>query len=244
VLCIALDHLSLHRNLELYRERQRAETQRARADQLLANVLPARVVDEIKHAGRATARRIDNLGVLFADIVGFTRYASELPPQAVVLVLDEIFCAFDELAQRHGVEKIKTIGDAYMAVSESGAAALCRVALEMRQALERYNAANGTRLSMRIGIHAGPAVAGVLGVQRFLYDVWGDTVNVASRLEGGSQPGSIQVSEPVVRQAGREFSFTARGPVELEGRGSMNTWWLLGTAEAARRPLLSVVGAA
>jgi class 3 adenylate cyclase len=236
VLCLWLDRFTYSRDRALYRETQRAEAERERADQVLYNVLPRAVADEIKQAGRVQARKFDNLGVLFADIAGFTQFSSRLPPDALVLVLDEIFSSFDALVQQHRLEKIKTIGDAYMVISPGRVDALCRLALDMRAALERYNHANGTDMAMRIGLHAGPAVAGVLGVQRFLYDVWGDTVNIASRLESAGRAGSIQVSDAVVRQAGDGFTFHARGLVELQGRGRMLTYWLLGTAQAAAPP--------
>ncbi|WP_332814829.1 adenylate/guanylate cyclase domain-containing protein [Ramlibacter sp.] len=235
MLCLWLDRFTWSRDRALYAETQRAEAERARADAVLYNVLPQAVAEEIKRQGRVRARKFDNLGVLFADIAGFTGFASRLPPDALVLVLDEIFSSFDALAQKHGVEKIKTMGDAYMAVSQGGVPALCRLALDLRAALERYNHANGTSMALRIGIHAGPAVGGVLGAQRFLYDVWGDTVNVASRLESAGRAGSIQVSEAVVRQAGEGFAFTARGLVELQGRGRVLTYWLLGQARAAEQ---------
>ncbi|HYD74670.1 adenylate/guanylate cyclase domain-containing protein [Ramlibacter sp.] len=230
VLCLWLDRFTWSRDRALYLETRRAEAERARADEVLHQVLPTAVAEEIKREGRVRARKFDNIGVLFADIAGFTAFSSRLPPDALVLVLDDIFTAFDALVQRHGVEKIKTIGDAYMVVSHAGVSALCRLALDLRAALEGYNHANGTSLAMRIGIHAGPAVGGVLGAQRFLYDVWGDTVNIASRLESAGRAGSIQVSETVVQQAGEAFSFTARGLVELQGRGRVLTYWLLGPA--------------
>jgi len=234
MLCLWLDRFTYLRDVALYRQTRRAEAERERADQVLGHVLPSAVAEQLKRHGRVPARKIDNLGVLFADIAGFTRYASRLPPHAVVLVLDELFSRFDALVQRHGVEKIKTTGDGYMAVCEGRVAGLCALALDMREALDDYNRAHGTQLAMRIGIHAGPAVAGVLGVQRYHYDVWGDTVNIASRLEDASRPGAIQVSEAVVRQAGAGFDFGARGLVELQGRGRMLTWWLHGRAGADR----------
>ncbi|WP_167772883.1 adenylate/guanylate cyclase domain-containing protein [Ramlibacter humi] len=227
VLCLWLDRFTFARDLALYTETQRAETERKRADEVLHNALPRAVAEEIKRDGRARARKFDNLGVLFADIVGFTRFSSGLPPEQLVLVLDDIFSGFDRLADWHGVEKIKTIGDAYMAVSHVRVDALCRLALDMRLVLARYNRENGTELAMRIGVHAGPAVGGVLGVRRFLYDVWGDTVNVASRLESSGREGGIQVSEAVVRQAGAAFDFSARGLVDLRGRGPLLAYWLL-----------------
>ncbi len=234
VLCLALDRFTYSRDLALYRETRRAEAERDRADALLARVLPATVAQELKTTGQVQARKFDNLGVLFADIVGFTAYASRVPPAALVHVLDGVFSSFDALAQQHGIEKIKTIGDGYMAISDGRIEALCALALDLRDALERYNRENGTQLAMRIGIHAGPAVAGVLGVQRPLYDVWGDTVNIASRLENCADAGAIQVSESVVRQAQSAFAFGARGLVELKGRGRMMTWWLLGPASSGQ----------
>lgn len=233
MLCLGLDRFTYSRDLALYTESRRAEAERARADEVLHNALPPAIAEELKRHRKVRARKFDNLGVLFADIVGFTHFSSRLPADALVLVLDGIFSAFDALSTRHGVEKIKTIGDAYMAVLPSGIVPLCRLALDMRTALDQYNRSNGTELSLRIGIHAGPAVAGVLGIQRFLYDVWGDTVNVASRLESTGSPGGIQVSEAVVRQAGEGFAFHARGLVELQGRGRLLTYWLLGTAHGA-----------
>ncbi len=240
VLCLVLDRHQLAQALQLFREQRRAEAERARADTVLAHVLPPAVAEELKRTGRVQARKFDNLGVLFADIAGFTTFSRQLPPEALVLVLDEIFSGFDALVQRHGLEKIKTIGDAYMVVGDRRIPALCALALDMRAALDRYNRANGTALAMRIGLHAGPAVAGVLGVQRYVYDVWGDTVNVASRLESSGRAGCIQVSEPVVRQAGAAFGFSARGLVELAGRGPVLTWWLSQAAHpalAAQTPL-------
>ena len=230
MLCLWLDRFTYSRDQALYRQTRRAEVERERADQVLAHVLPPAIAEQLKREGRVPARKIENLGVLFADIAGFTRYASRLPPHAVVVVLDELFSRFDALAQQHGVEKIKTTGDGYMAVSEGRIGALCAFALDLREALEQYNRSHGTQLAMRIGIHAGPAVAGVLGVHRCHYDVWGDTVNIASRLEDAGRPGEIQVSEAVVRQADAGYAFAARGVIELQGRGRMLTWWLHGRA--------------
>lgn len=233
VLCLWLDRITFSRDLDLYRQTQRAQAERARADEVLHNVLPHAIAEELKRDRRIAARKFQNLGVLFADIAGFTRYASRLPPDALLLVLDEIFTAFDSLVERHGVEKIKTIGDAYMAVADARVPALCQLALDMRDALDRYNRANGTQLAMRIGIHAGPAVGGVLGTKRFLYDVWGDTVNVASRVETAGRAGSIHVTDAVAQQAAGRFAFAGRGLIELQGRGRMLTYWLVGEASAA-----------
>jgi class 3 adenylate cyclase len=228
MLCLWLDRFTYSRDLALYTERQRAEAERARADEVLCNALPRAVAEELKREGRVRARKVQNLAVLFADIVGFTRFSSQLPPDALVLVLDGIFRTFDDLVERHGAEKIKTIGDAYMVVAEGGAGTLCGLALAMQEAIEDYNRVNGTSLAMRIGIHAGPAVAGVVGAKRFLYDVWGDTVNIASRIESTGRAGAVHVSDAVARQAGSGYAFQARGPIDLQGRGRVATAWLLG----------------
>ena len=242
VLCLWLDRFTHSRDLALYQQTQRAHLERARADALLHNVLPLAVAEELKRERRITARKFENLGVLFADIAGFTHYAKRLPPDALVVMLDEIFTCFDAQVERHGVEKIKTIGDAYMAVADAGVPALCELALDLRDALDRYNRSNGTQLAMRIGIHVGPAVAGVLGTKRFLYDVWGDTVNVASRVESAGRAGSIHVTDAVVQQATTGFTFASRGMTDLQGRGRVLTYWLVDRAGAAvqARPLAAV----
>ncbi|MBI2769195.1 MAG: adenylate/guanylate cyclase domain-containing protein [Burkholderiales bacterium] len=232
VLCMELDRFTYSRNRELYGETQRAEAERIRADKVLYNVLPASIADELKRDDKVNAVKFENMGVMFADIVGFTAFSRGLPPDALVMVLGQIFSSFDDLVERHGLEKIKTIGDAYMVVSYQRIPSLCQLALDMSAAVERYNSANGTQLSLRIGIHAGPAVAGVIGVKRFLYDVWGDTVNVASRIEASGKPGAIHVSEAVCLQAREAFGFKAREPIELRGRGPMATYWLLGSSAA------------
>ena len=227
-LCIELDKFCYTHNRRLFDETRRAETEQARADKVLYNVLPASIADELKRSDRVSAVKFENMGVLFADIAGFTRYSRALPPDALVMMLNQIFSSFDDLVERHGLEKIKTIGDAYMVTAHQRIDALCLLALDMRLAMEHYNHANGTALAMRIGIHAGPAVAGVIGVKRFLYDVWGDTVNVASRMEESGLPGAIQVSEAVWSQTQAGFAFHSREPVEIKGRGLMPTWWLMG----------------
>jgi class 3 adenylate cyclase len=236
VLCIELDKLTHARNLELYTQTRRAEAERARADKVLYNVLPAAIADELKRDGRVKAVKFENMGVLFADIAGFTGFSRALPPDALVLVLNDIFSAFDELVERHALEKIKTIGDAYMVVSDQRLDRLAQLALDMGEALRRYNRANGTELGMRIGIHAGPVVAGVIGVKRFLYDVWGDTVNVASRMESTGATGAIHVTEAVYRQIRGSFDLRAREALDIKGGGTLSTWWLLGPATASAAP--------
>jgi len=233
VLCVELDKFTYARNVELYTETQRAEAERARADKVLCNVLPASIADELKRDGRVRARKFENMGVLFADIAGFTGFSRALPPDALVLVLNDIFSAFDKLVDRHALEKIKTIGDAYMVVSSQRLDSLAQLALDMGEALQHYNRINGTQLGMRIGIHAGPTVAGVIGVKRFLYDVWGDTVNIASRMESTGATGEIQVTEAVYRQLRGQFEFRAREALDIKGGGTLCTWWLMAPAKPA-----------
>ena len=195
---------------------------------MLYNVLPASIADELKQHDKVNAVKFENMGVLFADIAGFTNFSRSMPPDALVMVLNQVFSSFDELVERHGLEKIKTIGDAYMVTSHQRIGALCELALDMCDAMDGYNKANGTQLGMRIGVHAGPAVAGVIGVKRFLYDVWGDTVNVASRIEAAGEPGRIHVTEAVFLQARDQFDFEERAPIDVKGRGRMTTYWLAG----------------
>jgi adenylate cyclase len=221
-----LDKYTHERNVELFTEKQRAEHERARADKVLYNVLPTSIADELKRNERVDAVRFEGMGVLFADIVGFTSYSSSLPPQALVVVLDEIFSRFDRLVDRHDLEKIKTIGDAYMAVSQKRTDSLAALALDMLHAIDAYNAENGTALQLRIGLHVGPAVAGVIGVKRFLYDVWGDTVNVASRMESNGEPGRVHVTQAVRSQLQDRFAFEERGGIEVKGKGVMTTYFL------------------
>jgi len=230
VLCIELDKFTYARNLELFAQTQRAEAECARADKVLYNAFPASIADELKRDGKVKAVKFENMGVLFADIAGFTNFSRTLPPDALVLVLNDIFSSFDDLVDRYALEKIKTIGDAYMVVSHQRLTDLGQLALDMGDAVLRYNKANGTGLGMRIGIHVGPTVAGVIGVKRFLYDVWGDTVNVASRMEASGEPGAIHVTEAVYLQTRESFEFSAREPINLRDRGRMSTYWLLGRA--------------
>jgi class 3 adenylate cyclase len=236
ILCLALDRFMYSRSLALYGEIRRAEAERERADRVLYNVLPASIADELKRHDKVNAVKFENLGVLFADIAGFTAYSRSLPPDALVLMLNQVFSLFDERVDRLGLEKIKTIGDAYMVVSYARVASLCELALQMQDAMAAYNRTNGTALAMRIGIHAGPAVAGVIGVKRFLYDVWGDTVNVASRMEAAGQPGSIHVTQAVAQQASGEFEFESRGLIEIRGRGTVPGYWLRGPRVAGAVP--------
>jgi guanylate cyclase len=211
----------------------RIEQENARAEGLLVQVLPEPIVRRLKR-GQQVADHVDAVTVVFADIVGFTPLAARLAPTEVVDLLDEIFRRFDDLATKHGVEKIKTIGDAYMAVAgapehcDDHAARAARLALAMRDAVRELAASRNIELSMRIGLHTGEVVAGVIGAQRFAYDLWGDTVNTASRMESHGQPGEIQLTAATRAALGDAFRTRERGEIDVKGRGRVATHWLDG----------------
>lgn len=226
LVALQLDKYAYAHNLELYKEMRRADNERARADKVLFNVLPTSIANELKRAEKVNAVKFEQMGVMFADIVGFTSFSQALAPQALVVVLDQIFSRFDSLVEKYGLEKIKTIGDAYMAVSHKETEKLVLLALDMLDAIAQHNRQNGTGLQLRIGLHVGPAVAGVIGVKRFLYDVWGDTVNVASRMESSGEPGKVQVTEAVFEQLRGRFDFECRGKLAVKGMGTMTTYFV------------------
>jgi adenylate cyclase len=207
-----------------------------RSERLLLNVLPAAIAERLKVQPGAIADGYASVTVLFADIVGFTTFADVRPPEDVVAVLNELFSGFDELADRFGVEKIKTIGDAYMAVGglplpkENHEAAVADMALAMRDVVERFNADTGGELAVRIGIARGPVTAGVIGTRKFSYDVWGDTVNMASRMESHGIAGRIQVTSAVMQALCDRYAFEERGTIEVKGKGPATTYFLRGRA--------------
>ena len=236
VFAFVVDGYMMKSSMEFYLEQQRVEAERARADSVLYNALPMSIANELKLNNTVKAEKYQHMTVLFADIVGFTKFSSSLPPDAVIHILNQIFSEFDDLVEAHQVEKIKTIGDAYMVVGKGkgNVVAVADLALQMLKSMERYNAVNGVNFALRIGIHIGPTVAGVIGLKRFLYDVWGDAVNTASRMESMGTPGRIQVSEAYRKELGTAFAFEDRGEVEVKGKGLMHTYYLLG-----RNPSLS-----
>jgi adenylate cyclase len=217
----------------LFAEKCHVVRERQRADSVLYNALPRRIAEELKTHQCVQARSHPAMSVLFADIVGFTAFAAQRSPDQVLAVLNALFSEMDALVDSHQVEKIKTIGDAYMVVSQANPAALAQVALSMRELMQHFNARMGYQLALRLGLHCGPTIAGVIGHKRFLYDVWGDTVNLASRMEGSSEPGHIHASESLFLALRHAFDFEARGLVYIKGKGVLPTYFLLGAKPAA-----------
>lgn len=210
------------------------ETERARSRQLLLNVLPERIVARLEQGEQPIADRHDEVAVLFSDFEGFTAIAASLEPTELIAELNDLFAGFDRIAAGNGVEPIKTIGDAYLGIGglaggSEGARSVAEAALEMT-AFVAGREARAADWRIRIGLHVGPVVAGVVGASRFAYDVWGDTVNVASRLESTSEPGRIHVSREVADRLADVFVLEARGPIELKGKGPTETFFLVGRA--------------
>ena len=210
-----------------------AGQERDRSERLLLNILPAAIAERLKTAPGAIADHSAEVTVLFADIVGFTPLSASKSPQDLVRLLDRIFSEFDALAEKHGLEKIKTIGDAYMAAAglperrADHARAAAGMAQDMLAALARIAAETGEALALRIGLNSGPVVAGVIGRKKFIYDMWGDTVNTASRMESHGVPGAIHCSEATAALLRPAFALSARGAMHIEGKGEMRTFLLL-----------------
>jgi class 3 adenylate cyclase len=214
-------------NLQLQKEQKRSEY-------LLHNVLPESIANKL-HDTSEEAQLVDyreDVTVLFADLVGFTALTAKSDPHKTIATLSKIFRRFDAIIEQIGVEKIKTIGDAYMVASgipdptPHHIHKIAEVALEMREAVNKINHLLGHELELRIGMHTGPVLAGVLGTKRFLYDLWGDTVNIASRMESHGIPGEIQITEEVTNSLRGKFEINPRGRIDVKGRGSMNVYLL------------------
>ena len=205
----------------------------AQSEGLLLNVLPRSIAVRLKRDPGVIAERFDDVTVLFADIADFTPFSERTSPERVVGFLDHVFSAFDRLTQEHGLEKIKTIGDAYMAAAglpeprSDHAIAAAELAIAMQSALARSCEELGIDLGMRIGIASGPVVAGVIGRHRFIYDLWGDTVNTASRMESSGIPGRIQVTEETYGRLRDRFTFEDRGEIDIKGKGRVHAYLLV-----------------
>ena len=221
-----LEGLVKSRTKELSEEKQTSE-------RLLLNVLPGPIADRLKAGEGLIVDRFESVTVLFADIVGFTALSARVQPEQLVGMLNELFSAFDRLAQRHGLEKIKTIGDAYMVVAgipqpmANHATAIAAMGLDMQHAISDFATRNGSDLTIRTGIHTGPVVAGVIGEKKFIYDLWGDTVNTASRMESHGVPGRVHVSAATHALLVGSFDLEARDPIEIKGKGLMQTYLIV-----------------
>ncbi len=213
------------------RERERLARENER---LLLNILPEPIAARLRVGEPLIADRFDDVTLLFADIVEFTRLSSTMSAVELVGILNDVFSVFDGLVDRYDLEKVKTIGDAYMVVggmttgSDSHhTARVASLALDLAQAVGRIDAASRAGIEFRIGIHCGPVVAGVIGTRKFIYDIWGDTVNLASRMESLGIPGQIQVTHAVMERLGTDFRFESRGLIDVKGKGPTPTWLLV-----------------
>ena len=235
-------------NIERYARRtflarKGLEEEQARSERLLLNVLPKVIADRLKTDPAPIADRFPEASILFADVAGFTAMSGGMEPEDLVTFLNELFTEFDHISERHGLEKIKTIGDAYMAVSgvpvpcpdhleriAEAALEMRKVAVQAGRAGDGYAAEDQAPVAFRIGIDTGPVVAGVIGEKKFIYDLWGDPVTMASRMETQGEPGGIQVTEAVWERLHDRYALEPRGKVDVKGRGEMETFWLVGAA--------------
>ena len=233
----SLDALQLaNEELETRVELRTAELrqEKERSEELLLNVLPASIVDRLKESNESPAEHFEEATILFADIVGFTSISARMEPLELVAGLNQIFSAFDQLTEKYDLEKIKTIGDAYMVVGglpvsrPDHAEAIANMALDMQAYMEDMGNVLGESLQIRIGINTGSVIAGVIGIKKFIYDLWGDAVNVASRMESHGKPGYIQVTTVTYLKLKDKYLLEERGTIEVKGRGEMITYWLVG----------------
>lgn len=219
-------------------ERNRAEVdlrlEKDKSEQLLLNILPFAIAEKLKQNRGCIADRFEETTILFADLTDFTGLASRRSPTQIVTFLNEIFSEFDRLADKYNLEKIKTIGDAYMVVGgipiprPDHAEAIAEMALEMQSIIQKFRQQDNQLLNLRIGINTGPVVAGVIGLKKFSYDLWGDAVNIASRMESHGLSGQIQVSQTTYQKLQANYLFEERGMILIKGKGEMRTYWLIG----------------
>ncbi|NNK87167.1 MAG: tetratricopeptide repeat protein [Flavobacteriaceae bacterium] len=223
------------RNVFIRKTKSIIESEKARSDNLLLNILPEETAEELKENGRVEAKRFEAVTVLFTDFKGFTQYAEKLTPEELVKSIDFYFSKFDEIVEKHGLEKIKTVGDAYMCAgglpfpSEDHAVKMVNAAKDMIdfvKASKLNDPDDETRFDVRIGINTGPVVAGVVGTKKFAYDIWGDTVNVASRMETSSEPGKINISEYTYEQVKDDFGCEYRGEFKVKNHGLMKMYFI------------------
>jgi guanylate cyclase len=212
-----------------------ATTERSRANALLLNILPANIAERLKSGERTIADHVDSASVLFADMVGSTPLMATLTPQQAVEMLNEVYSLFDELVAKHGLEKLRTVGDGYIVAAgvpmprADHATACVALALDMIDALRTYRTPNGHEIHYRIGINSGPLMAGVIGEHKFQYDIWGDTVNTASRMESHGEVGRVHISPSTHELVRDVYECESRGTHDIKGKGLMETWFVVGT---------------
>jgi class 3 adenylate cyclase len=218
----------------VFLQQREIEHKDAQLTRVLFNMLPASIAERLMREPCTIAERFGAVTIMFTDIVHFTQYSSRVAAEELVAMLNEIFSAFDQLVEKHGLEKIKTIGDAYMAAAglptlrEDHTEAVADFALDLQHVLARLNSSRDEPIHIRIGIHTGPVVAGVIGTKRFAYDLWGDAVNTASRMESHALPDTIQVSRATYERLRDRYELKRRGPIEVKGKGEMVTYLLVG----------------
>jgi class 3 adenylate cyclase len=220
-----------------FRAEAKLDFERKRSEKLLHNILPIKVANRLKSDHGTIADGFSECSVLFADIEGFTKFSNDIAPETLVALLNELFSRFDDLVDKYNLEKIKTIGDAYMVVAglpdprDDHAESVAGFAIEMLDILQEYQIEKRKKLRVRIGIDSGPVVAGVIGKKKFIYDLWGDTVNTASRMESHGLPGEIQVTKSTYDLLRNKYEFIERGVVSIKNKGQMETYLLRGRIE-------------
>lgn len=221
-------------HLKLREIQEEVEKERVKSDSLLLNVLPQSVANELKESGTSTPQSFSNVTILFADVVNFTYYATSMDPITLIEELNDIFSHYDDIMERNGCERIKTIGDAYLAVSgmpepcKEHSQNMARAALEMKIYMEKRNSESKHQWEVRIGIHSGELVGGIVGTKKYIYDIFGDSVNIASRMESNSIPMGINLSEETYHLIKDQFNCTPREPVEVKGKGLTPMYFLDG----------------
>lgn len=235
VACGETEALLIVRDITQRKQMERAlRLEQEKSERLLLNILPRSIAEQLKQQQVSIANRFEEATILFADLVNFTQLSAELSPIELVDLLNQIFSAFDQLADQHGLEKIKTIGDAYMVVSgipepqPNHAEAIAEMALDMQQAINQIRWHGNHKLQLRIGINTGAVIAGVIGLKKFIYDLWGDAVNIASRMESHGIAGGIQVTATTHKYLKHKYTFQERGLIEIKGKGKMQVYLLTG----------------
>ncbi|MBE9117026.1 DUF3365 domain-containing protein [Lusitaniella coriacea LEGE 07157] len=243
-----LERRVIERTAQLQKSNRKLVQEQNKSERLLLNILPASIAKQLKENNRTLARGFSHVTILFADITNFTPLSSRVSPIELVELLNEIFSRFDQLAEKHGLEKIKTIGDAYMVVggvptpNKNHAIAIADMALDMQRAIAQLHEdaiLDAEGIQIRIGINTGSVVAGVIGLKKFIYDLWGDAVNIASRMESSGAPGKIQVSAATYELLKDQYMFEERGAIAVKGKGEMVTYWLVAKKVKSLTPVAS-----